>query len=235
MKIVSFLFLTVWALHAGVLDYFERDRTNRHVEKQQSVTELFRQNVRHANGAIKRGEYDGMAPFAHGINTLQKKLKQIDDPSLPVEALSKDIELYSQLVSAVTKELRQNAPKLNEHYSGIVGGVDTFNKKLSSIGLRELLRSWKDLTRIKHRFVKKPSAKLAKAFEKAWDNVSITITELYLDEEMEEPLLDFLERYKLQFAELNDAYEKVGYVNVAKIKPLAYKIKMQLELLPLRS
>jgi hypothetical protein len=235
MKIISFLLLSIWALHAGVLDYLDSDRTNRHVEKQQSVKELFRQHERNANGAIKRGEYEGMAAFSAGIGTLQKKLRQINDPAVPVEALSKDIELYSQLVTAVTKELKQNAPKLNEHYNGIVGGVDTFNKKLASIGLRELLRSWRDLTRIKHRFVKKPSAKLAKAFDKAWDNVSITITELYLDEEMEEPLLDFLQRYKLQFAELNDAYEKVGYANVAKIKPLAYKIKMQLELLPLRS
>jgi hypothetical protein len=235
MKIIAFLFLTVWTLNAGVLDYLDGEGTGQQVEKRQSAKELFRQNVRKANGAIKRGEYEGMAPFSAGIGTLQKRLKQIDDPALPVEALSKDIELYSQLVTAVSKELQQNAPKLNEHYSGIVGGVDTFNKKLSSIGLRELLRSWKDLTRIKHRFVKKPNAKLAKAFEKAWDNVSITITELYLDEEMEEPLLNFLDSYKFQFTELNNAYKKVGYANVAKIKPLAYKIKMQLELLPLRS
>jgi hypothetical protein len=235
MKIISFLFLTVWALNAGVLDYLDRDSAGEHAKKQQSVKELFREHVRNANGAIKRGEYEGMAPFSDGIGTLQKKLKQIDDPALQVDALSKDIELYSQLVTAVTKELQLNAPKLNEHYNGIVGGVDTFNKKLASIGLRELLRSWKDLTRIKHRFVKKPDAKLAKAFEKAWNNVSITITELYLDEEMEEPLLNFLERYRLQFSELNEAYRKVGYANVAKIKPLAYKIKMQLELLPLRS
>lgn len=235
MKIISFLFFTVLALNAGVLDYWSSERAEQRVAEQQSIKELFRQNVRSANGVIKRGEYDGMVLFSDGIGTLQKELKQIDDPALPIKELTQDIEAYSQLVSALSGELQKNAPKMHEHYSSIVGGVDTFNRKLASIGLRELLRSWKELTRIKHRFVKKPSAKLAKAFNKAWDNVSITITELYLDEEMEEPLFDFLDNYKLQFAEMNRAYKKIGYANVAKIKPLSYKIKMQLELLPLRS
>ena len=79
--------------------------------------------------------------------------------------------------------------------------------------------------------MKQPDARLVKAFDKEWTNITVTITELYLDEEMEKPLFDYLDAYKAYFNELNSAYSGVGYAEVGKLKPLTYKIKMQFQML----
>ena len=59
----------------------------------------------------------------------------------------------------------------------------------------------------------------------------MTITELYLDDEMEQPLFEYLDAYKAYFKEISGAYRSVGYAEVGKLKPLTYKIKMQFEMM----
>lgn len=195
----------------------------------------FRDNVSNANAIIKRGEYEKLKSYQIGLDQLSAKLDLIETIEGSKASLIKDIKAYSTLVESVSQSLQKKAPALGAHHQEILEGLKLFNSKLASIGLRELLREWKQLSRLKHAFVKRPTKKAQKAFEESWTLVYVTITELYLDEEMEDPLFAFLEKYKVHFNELNAAYKAVGYDKVASIKPLGYKIKMQLELLPVSS
>jgi hypothetical protein len=77
--------------------------------------------------------------------------------------------------------------------------------------------------------MRKPNAKLAKEFNQKFELVKMIIIELYLDEELEDPLLSYLDNYKKYFQGVNQAYKNVEYKNVQNIKLLSYKIKSILE------
>lgn len=124
-----------------------------------------------------------------------------------------------------------DAPEFNKHYKKSVKGLKKFNDKLSSIGYRPLLTLWYELSKTKAKFIKKPSYKLQKKFNKNYNLIIISITELYLDEEIEEPLFRYLENYKTHFNEVSLAYESIGYKNISILRPLSYKIKAKMEFL----
>jgi hypothetical protein len=228
MKSFITLLLAIITLHAGVFDSEKSSREARLANK--AIYDSFRQNVSDANSIVKRGEYEKVNRYESDITRIINRVSSLSLPAPEKEALHQDLTQYAQLVNTISIKLQKNAPKLNDHYTEVLSGLGAFNKKMSSIGLRELLDDWRQLSKIKNRFVKKPSPELVKAFEQKWTSVTVMITELYLDEEMEEPLFAYLEQYKAYFAELSKAYRQVGYAEVAKLKPLSYKIKMQLEL-----
>jgi hypothetical protein len=102
---------------------------------------------------------------------------------------------------------------------------------MSSIGLYALISRWRELSAIKNSFVKKPNPALEKKFDNIHNEIVVTITELYLDDEAESFLLGYLDNYKLYFKEITVAYAKANYDKINELKPLSYKIKAELELL----
>jgi hypothetical protein len=230
MKMFIALVCAVWTLHAGFFDGASRE--DRQQQRQQmQLFDRFKANAREANAIVKRGEYDLMLRQKREIARISQEIASLEMSAQEQSALNGDLKEYEELVSRIGTQLKLKAPELNTHYKQVLDGLPNFNKKLGSIGLRELLHSWRELSRIKSRFVKRPSSKLVRAFEKEWTNVTVTITELYLDEEMEQPLFDYLESYKAYFNEINSAYRIAGYDNVARLKPLTYQIKMHFEML----
>jgi hypothetical protein len=227
MKYFILIFCTALTLQAG---FFERD-THRSQLQKRGVFEQFKQNASEANAIVKRGEFDRITGQEAAFARIQAEVASLDITAPERDQLSGDLATYGELVHHLGTDLKQNAPKLNAHYEQVLGGLSEFNRRMGSIGLFELLHSWRELSRIKSRFVKKPNARLVKAFDKEWTNITITITELYLDEDMEKPLFDYLDAYKAYFNELSGAYRSVGYAEVAKLKPLTYKIKMQFEMI----
>jgi hypothetical protein len=230
MKIFIALLWAVWTLHAGFFDGDSHDE-RRQMRQQLQLFDRFKENARDANAIVKRGEYDLMAHQKQEIGRISREIASLEISAEEQRTLNADLQEYEKLVSRIGTQLKLKAPELNTHYKQVLSGLPNFNKKLGSIGLRELLHSWRELSRIKSRFVKRPSNKLVRAFEKEWTNVTVTITELYLDEEMEQPLFDYLDSYRAYFNELNSAYRTAGYNDVARLKPLTYQIKMHFEML----
>lgn len=231
MKFTTLIILIALNLHGAIFGASENSESRESRLQQQEIQALFRQSASDANGVIKRGEYVKADTYRNGMQRIIQQLERFPLPAAERTRLTTDLREYTTLVDGISGTLQQQAPDLNEAYREVIGGLEPFNKRLSSIGLSELLREWHALSRIKSTFVKKPNAKLEKAFEQKWTSVVVTITELYLDEEMEEPLFEYLERYKSYFYKMSRAYKQAGYDNLVKVKPLSYKIKMQLELL----
>ena len=227
MKIVMLLVCAVLTLQAG---FFGNDERQEQLQKLDLV-QRFKENAAAANDIVKRGEYKLIPDQEQQIARIREEVAGLNISEQERTALASDLETYAKMVSGIGGTLKRTAPELHQHYEQVIAGLPEFNRRMGSIGLRELLHSWRELSRIKGRFVKRPDAKLVKAFEKEWTNISVTITELYLDEEMEQPLFDYLEAYKAYFNELSGAYRSVGYAEVGKLKPLTYKIKMQFEMM----
>ena len=226
MKTLILLLPFLATLHAGI---FSSDRPQERSERA-AIHESFRQNVSDANDIVKRGEYDKMVRYRTEMLQIKNRVAVLTISESEKRQLRENLGVYERLVSRVGETLKTKAPDLNDRYTQLLRELPTFNKRLASIGLRELLNEWRNLGKIKNRFVKRPDARLAQAFEQKWVSVTVIITELYLDEEMEAPLMEYLDAYRAYFTALDGAYRSVGYADVARLKPLSYEIKSQLEL-----
>lgn len=196
-----------------------------------SLIEEFRQNVSDTNSIIYKGEYEKIASSKASVLSLMKKVDNLEIPQQKKEELKTDLQSYLEIVETVTKNLQKDAPELKKHHDNSFANLDRFNKKISSIGLYALSSRWKELSAIKNSFVKKPSSALEKKFDNIYNEVVVTITELYLDEEIESFLLGYLENYQLYFQELRVAYQKTNHEKMSQLRPLSYKIKAEFELL----
>ncbi len=192
------------------------------------VQKLFLENVRTANDMLKRGNYEQMAHYQKTLADVREHLHILRIYPQILE----DLNTYDQTVRNVTASLQKNAPTLKQDREALIRNLEAFNKRLASIGLFELLHGWQDLTRTKREFVRVPQKKLKKAFDTQWLYVNTLIQELYLDEEYETPILEFLIDYKKSFDVMATAYQETGYQNVANLKPLSYKIKADLLMIP---
>ncbi len=229
MKWLVLLVFSALSLQAG---FFGSDSDEHHEQVQKlDLVRQFRENAADANAIVKRGEYTLIEKQERELKRIQQEVQTVNISDDARQKLLSDLKTYGQMVQHIGGKLKQSAPKLNQQYNYIIGGVTSFNKRLGSIGLSQLLHEWRELSYTKDRFVKDPDGKLVKTFDHKWTNVNVLITELYLDDFMETPLLDYLKAYKAYFKDLDDAYRNVGYAEVQKLKPLTYKIKLQLQML----
>ncbi|MDQ1244236.1 MAG: hypothetical protein QG565_576 [Campylobacterota bacterium] len=196
-----------------------------------NLIEEFRQSVSDTNSIIWRGEYDKISSHKSNISSIMKKVQNIEMPQEKKQELETNLQTYAAIVDTISKNLQTDAPGLKSHYNNTIANLDPFNKKISSIGLYALSSRWRDLSSIKNNFVKNPNSALEKKFDNIWNEVVVTITELYLDDEAETFLLNYLENYKLYFKEITVAYSKTNYDKINKLRPLSYKIKAELEVL----
>ncbi|MGD9718082.1 MAG: hypothetical protein AB7U24_02485 [Sulfurimonadaceae bacterium] len=228
MKLFLVLILFLTQLSAATLSFalYQDDQT---IDKKELQT-TFLQNVKHANAIIKRGEYEKLALCLSDHSQIVAQLDRLDISQEERVGLQEEINEYFTLVEEMAQTLRKQAPDLNAHYRFTLEGLRKFNAKIASIGLFELSSKWIELSRIKNGFVKKPNAKLEKEFEDTYNAITVIITELYLDEEIEEPMLAYLKEYKAYFSSIASAYKTIDYKKIAKLKPLGYKIKAKLEL-----
>jgi hypothetical protein len=105
-----------------------------------------------------------------------------------------------------------------------------FEKKIKSIGLAELNNSWHAMQKYNHQFLREPSN--AK-FQEYQENVNLSkniITELYLEDEDEEYLFEYLDQHLQASTALYDIYTRVGLERMREIKPLTYAIKEHMQL-----
>lgn len=196
----------------------------------ENIQKIFKDNVVDANSIIRKGDYEKLVEYKREIAELEKELEKVEIEQEQRRELKADIAEYAALVEQIALHFQNKAPGLHETYNTSLSKLDFFNKKIASIGLWQLLNDWQELSRIKNRFVKEPHQSLEKDFDEKLVAITTTITELYLDEEVEGPLLAYLENYKQYFKELKRVYSSVGYANIHRFKPLSYKIKTQLNL-----
>jgi len=224
MKIIIFSLLIIFNLKAGIFTQYKE-------VKQINIISSFKKNISDANEVIKRGNYKHFIKYKNGIESTINNVNKIDISLEEKNELKKDLQAYAKIINKMYKKLHQKAPRFNQHYKSSIKELKNFNKKLSSIGYRPLLNTWYKLSKTKAKFIKHPSEKLEKKFYEQWRFMVINLTELYLDEDIEDPMMKYLENYKAYFSEVSMAYKSVSYENIKKIKPLCYKIKAKMEFL----
>ncbi len=222
MKIIILSLLIIFSLKADTLN---------NKSKQIDIIDDFTKNVKAANAVVKRGNYHRYDEYKNGIESTIENIHKLDISKKEKLELKKDLKTYANLINDLYKKLYANAPKFKEHYNSSTYNQYVFQKKILSIGYRPIVKAWYELSKTKSIYIKRPSEELERKFHEKLKFIISNITELYLDEEIEEPLFAYLQNYKMYFNEVSIAYKSVEYINIKKIKPLSYKIKSKLEFL----
>lgn len=222
MKTIIFSLLIILNLQAQT--------TNANQDPNQiNIINSFKKNISAANAVVKRGNYHRYDEYKNGIESTIKNVQNLKISQKEKLELQQDLQTYANIINNMYKKLHTKAPKFKEHYKNSTYNQYFFNKKVASIGYRPIVRAWYELKKITSRYIKRPNKQLEKKFYEKLDLIVKNITELYLDEEIEEPLFAYLQNYKMYFDEISIAYKSVEYENIKKIKPLCYKIKAKME------
>lgn len=224
MKLFILILFATLSLNAG---YFDLSSDNK---RKDNPIEKFRSTYSYSNALVKKGDLAKYSQYKSNIKSLQKSLDTLDISKKEQKKLKKNMLSYTKIIDAVYKNMKKNTPNIYTQYNKSLRGLVSFNNGLESTGYAPLLSEWHDLARIKHKYTKKPSSSLSKKFHQKWESVVLVLTDLCIDEEYEEPLLNYLDLYKKYFEALDSVYDSVSYRNITRIKPLSYAIKANLEL-----
>ncbi len=229
MKSVSILLLFILHLHASMFGYSFSDNTNENVGHK-TIYEVFSASTSDINSIIKHGDYAKHTSFNNNIISVEKRVEDAEMSTKERKKLQDNIKKYRVICQSCIKAMETNAPQLDKHYKTLINSLNDFDRGINSTGFTPLIKEWHKLSHIKKQYIKEPSNKLEKEFEETLNLVVLTVSELYLDEELEEPLLSYLKNYQAYFNDLSRSYKSVKYENINHIKPLSYQIKSQIKL-----
>lgn len=225
MKLLSILLLFILNLQANMFDY----NTDGSI-KAKTIYDLFNQCTSDMNSIVKHGEYEKHINFEKNIVSVEKGIIDAQMDSNDRQSIQKNLREYKLICQTCINTMKNDAPQLNTHYTNLVNNLENFKKSVYSTGYQPLIKEWDKLTRIKKQYIKDPSNKLENKFARSLDQVVLTLTQLYLDDEQEQPMLTYLKNYQSYFNDLSRSYKSVKYENINEIKPLSYKIKSQIKL-----
>ena len=226
MRLIILLLIFFVSLNASL---FDLDDTNQHHQKQ--LIEKYRFLSSLGNSITKRGEYKQYHSFQHSLQALHTDLKKLDLNKKDKISLQNNLNDYSAIIKSIYLNMGSNYPQIHEHYKNSLNGLVKFDQLVHSTGYKPLLDAWDRLTYTKHKYLKKPSKTLSKKFHEHFDEVKLVLEDLCLDEDLEEPMLAYLQIYKQYFSELDTTYKNVEYANIIKLKQLSYQVKSQLTLI----
>lgn len=231
MRAVFILMLGIINLYAGIFGSSDIwDAPAKEAAQQQTIYTTFSSCASDINAIIRHGAYEKKQGFFKNIVDVEKRIEQASIEQKQKEQLKEDIKKYRIICQSCIKTMQNDAPKLASQYKTLIESLQKFDSMVNSTGFPPLLKEWHKLSRIKRDYIKKPSAQTEKEFYRTLELVTITVRELYLEDEMEEPMLGFLKNYKEYFSSLATSYKNIAYDNVNDLRPLAYKIKSQIQL-----
>jgi len=238
MKIFAMLSLLVSSLIAAAYFFVDAVDPSNKLQTSQPLQvfdyrKSFQNSTHYMNAITKRGDIDQIILFKSTVDTLEEALKKLHDKDVDTLSIIEDINRYEKTVLELSALIKNQTPLLQQKYQTSKTSLAFFNKKLNSIGLHELSTAWMELSKIKHDYMRSPNCYYEQAFNEKWMYITVLITELYLDDEMEAPLFDYLEVYKNYFDDIVLVYNEEGQERVAMLKVLSYDIKLKLEMLPL--
>ncbi|QOP40426.1 hypothetical protein [Sulfurimonas marina] len=220
MKFVFFVFLSLFFQ----VSLFGVEESQQAIQKYRAISSI-------GNSITKRGQYLEYDTFKSSLTNLHADINNLDIDKDSKNKIKENINSYSTIIAALYKKMNSNHPQINQHYQESLDGLIGFNKLIHSTGYAPLLDAWDKLTKTKHKYLKKPSKKLAKKFQTHFQEVKLVLEDLCLDEELEDPMMAYLFIYQQYFNELDASYKSVEYTNVRKLKHLSYQVKSQLTLI----
>ena len=143
-----------------------------------------------------------------------------------------EYEELNNIVNQTAQSIQTNTPHLYQDIHIMEAHIEKFDKKIKSIGLSELKINWYAMQKSYRQFLREPNVHELKNYQSKLIQTKKIITELYLDDEDETYLFEFLARHNDVFTSFDIVYKDVGLQRIHKLKPLMYALKEEMQLNP---
>lgn len=229
MKI--FLIILILVTSALATLFFTLDKPNEHKSPlqapvQKSLYSKINDNFNLARRISKEGDISEIRSFKTDSVRL---LSEIRRKSIFSEKFVQDYAKLHSIVNDTAYSIRLHDDILYTHMLKTKDRMQNFEKKIKSIGLSELNKSWRITQKLFHQFHRKPSEEKFLTYLKHLQETTNIITELYLDDEQEEYLYSYLKEHHKALNSLYEVYNDVGFHRINELKPLIYGLKEQME------
>ena len=155
----------------------------------QTLKSQVNENLNLVRSISKEGNLTQALLFQTSSSQIQKILQ---DKNKISDKFIHKYEQVQQTVNALAQNIALNHPKLSINIQTMNQKQTKFDKKIKSIGLAELKKSWTDAKKAYQYYLRNPNDNTYKKYEKNYTTSKAIITELYLDDEDEEYLFDYL-------------------------------------------
>lgn len=181
---------------------------------------------------VRYGDEKSLLELKDSLDKLDSSLTKYKERGLLVETTKKMIVQYRHDSMDVTKAAAPYLKKLDMYSDFERGNEKAFALSLNQIGLYELKTANTNLNKTRLDYIKEPSEEAEKNYFEMVSNMKQMITELYLDEAVEQPLFAYIDNHNNYFKTVAAIYNKTGREQIYRLQSQAYAINTELQLLP---
>ena len=194
--------------------------------------QLFTLEERSVRQMIRSGDEKSISSFQAYSDALDTALVNAKKLGVETQSTQEMLFQYKQDSQHLTQTASLYSQKLHAYSQFEQEKEKSFQIALDQIGLHELKFTFKNLEKARAEYIKEPSPKTQEKYEELTKNMTKTINELYLDEDIEKPLLSYIENHTHYFKTVASIYTSTGLDSINRLHANSYTIKAQLELLP---
>jgi hypothetical protein len=194
--------------------------------------EIFASSEHSLRQVIRHGNEKSLSEFKNSLDKLDSSLIKYKEQGLVVETTEEMIVQYRQDGMSVTKAASPYLKKLDTCSDFERDNEKAFAVSLNQIGLYKLKTINASLDKARSDYIKEPSAQAEQNYFKIASNMKQTISELYLDGLIEQPLFDYIDNHNSYVKTVASIYNEVGSERIYRLQEQGYAIKTQLQLLP---
>lgn len=195
--------------------------------------ELFGQSETSLRQIIRRGDSQSIDVLNKSLDSLSSRLAQRtpNDPS--IQKIDAMLISYRRDATVLTEKITPHMPMLQQSTRYENENEEKFLTAIDQIGLYELLTAYREMDKQRKNYIKDPNEETKTRYVTESERIRTIITELYLDENMEKPLFDYLDNHKNYFDTITAAYRDIGYTRVNRLRANGYAIRSAFQLLPM--
>lgn len=198
----------------------------------QDPVQLFSLGERSVRQMIRDGNEKSISSFQSYNDALDAALIKYKNSGIETQKAQEMLAQYKQDSQHLTQTASLYSQKLQTYSKLEQNQEKAFGLSLDQIGLHDLKTTFSNLEKARLEYIKKPSETAQQKYEKLTNDLTRMINELYLDEDIEKPLLTYIENHTHYFETVVSIYTTAGLESINRLHANSYTIKAQLELLP---
>jgi len=206
------------------------------VVKASSVTstpaDIFAVNEGQLRQVLRYGDVNALNAFPESLNALDGFLERYHTQGLDTSKVDALVLQYVQDSIKVTQSAPAYMKTLNTTDAYERAHEKSFEKSLEQIALYHLKESFENLEKVRLAYIKEPTVALGDEYLRLHEAVINGITELYLDDSIEDPMFAYIDNHKLYFKTVASMYDTIGAERIVRLTINSYAIQTQLQLLP---
>lgn len=194
--------------------------------------QLFSLGERSIRQLIRTGDEKSISSFLAYSQALDTALIKYKTSGIDIQNVQKMLLQYKQDSQHLTQTASLYSEKLHTYSMSEQIQEKAFQVSLEQIGLYELKTTFGNLKKARIEYIKEPSLQTKAKYEELTKDMTRMISELYLDGNIEKPLMTYIENNVNYFKTVVSIYTTTGIESINRLHANSYTIKAQLELLP---